>query len=104
MPIEITWQQANEDYENNQTENLIEEKRLIKEIEESDFSMLDARDIDYYVNELNNITNRLNSNGKPELYTPNEIRRMNMNSKGLSSLDLLDTFLDDDGDFIMDFY
>lgn len=104
MGIEITWQQANEDFEENKVVNLVEEQRLIKEIEESDFSMYDANDINYYANELNSVTDRLNSNGKPDPYTPNEIRRMNMRAQGLNSFDVLNTFMDDDEDFIIDFY
>jgi len=104
MGIVISWQQAEENYEQRKDLNLEEEKRLIKEIEESNFQMLDANDVNYYASALNEVSNRLNSNGKPDPYTPNDVRRMNMEAKGLNSFDLLNTFMDDDEDFIIDFY
>lgn len=104
MPIEISWEQASDNYENNKEKNEREYQRLIKEIEESNFSVLDARDINYYANELNDLSISLNNERKNKPYTPNEIRRINMDAQETNGFDYLLTFLDDDGDSIIDFY
>jgi len=102
--MEIHWEQAMKDFQHNQKEDIAECKRIIEEIETSNFSMLDARDVNYYANELNKYSNRKDKNGQPNPYTPNEIRRMNMDAQDLDGFDMFDTFMDDDTDSIIDFY
>lgn len=104
----IYWEDAFQHFKHNHKEDVDEVKRLIAEIETSDFSLLDARDVQYYANELNKYSNRKHQKGelkgKPHPYTPNEIRRINMEAKGISSYELIDSFIDDDTDDIIDFY
>jgi hypothetical protein len=100
----IYWEQAAQFSEKIKKENIAETERLIKEIETSNFSCLDARDINYYANELNRFSNRTKENGDPDPYTPNEVRRMNMIANDLNSYDLLNTFIEDELDSVIDFY
>ena len=87
----IEWHEAIQISKEQQDFDIVERKRLLDEIQTSNFSMLDARDINYYAYELG--------------YTPNEIRYIHLAAHPeLTSLDLLNTFEDDDTDQIIDFY
>ncbi len=104
MNDNIHWEQAYQNFQHNKKEDLVEAKRMIEEIESSDFGFLDYRDIAFYASTLNELSNRVDKNGKVNPYTNNEITRMNMEAKGIASYDLLHTFVDDDTDDVIDFY
>ena len=95
----IQWEQAMSDFQHNNERDIVEAKRLIDEIETSNFSVLDARDIHYYAGRLNELTNR------KEPYTANEIRRMNMDSNDdVDQYDMIASFYEDETDDIIDFF
>ena len=100
----IYWEQAAQYFEQNRKEDIQECKRLIEEIESSDFTVLDANDVNYYANRLNELSDRKDEKGKPMPYTANEVRRINMNANDLHSFDMLNTFVDDITDDVIGFY
>ena len=100
----IHWEQAVKHFKHNQKEDVEKCRRIIEEIESSDFTCLNANDINYFANELNRYSNRVDERGKRKLYTPNEVRRMNIEANELESFYLLNTFIDDITDDIIDFY
>lgn len=100
----IQWEQAYSDFEHNKKEDIEKVKRIIDEIETSNFTFLDSRDIHYYANILNEYSNRKDKKGKSNPYTANEIRRMNMKAKNENGFHYMHTFIDDESDDIFDFF
>jgi ferritin len=104
MTTHIHWEQAVTQFKHQKEEDLVEAKRIIEEIERSNFEVLDSNDVHWYASTLNELVERVDENGKPNPYTANEIRRINMKAKGLNSFDFMHTFIDDETDDIIDFY
>ena len=86
----IEWHEAEHEHEHQNERREIERKRLIEEIKTSNFQYLDARDVNYYAEELG--------------ITPNEVRDLNKQAQGLSNYDYLNTFDGDDLDSIFDYF
>ena len=101
---EIHWHQAQDNFDYNKEQNKVEFDRLIEEIKTSDFFFLDAADVNYYATQLNECNMRKDEKGKPMPYTPNEVRKINMEAQQLSSFDFLNSFIGDELDEIFDFY
>ena len=104
----ISWEQAYSDFQHNKKEDIEKVKRIIDEIETSDFTFLDAYDIHHYAEMLNEYSNRKYTKGKligkPNPYTANEIRRINMKARNENGFHFMHTFINDETDDIFDFY
>lgn len=89
--MEIHWEQALQVSEKQQKISKERRKELIKEIAESDFSMFDATDINYFAGALDidsNLVRAIHLRANPHL----------------TNFDLIHTFENDDTDSVIDFY
>ena len=82
----ISWQQATQISQDEKQEK----ERILQEVKDSDFSILDARDVQYYADILE--------------ITPNEVRRINMKTQNVNSYYMINTFIDDCTNDVFDFY
>lgn len=100
----IHWEQAYRSFKHNNKEDKKLVQKLLNEIASSDFTFLDANDVQHYANELNSYSNRKDKDGKDKPYTANEIRLINMEAKELNEFDFINSFLNDETDDIIDFF
>lgn len=97
----INFQQAFDSYESNRQKSVEKFKHYKDEIERSDFSMLDFRDVAYYAKTLT----EHDPTGKE--WTRNDVRRLNQISELSHTPDAysyLNSFVDSDTDDVLDFY
>lgn len=94
----ITYEKAQKDLQKEIERSKVRFEYLIEEIKDSNPLYLRASDFNYYAAEL---TNHCPDN---KTYTPNDVRRMMLKDKDISLYDMIDTFIDDETDLIIDFY
>lgn len=100
----ISWEQAMHSFQHNNENNIELFKEVFEEIQESDFSYLDARDVHWYAKRLNDLFDRKDEDGKSKPYTANEVRYINMEAQNKNKYDYVASFIDDDTDDFIDFY
>lgn len=71
-------------------------EHILEELKSSCPTALYADDFNYYAGELSYLSG--------EEYTPNKCRQICMEGKGLNSFDMIDSFVGDDTDSIIDFF
>lgn len=86
----INWNQAEQISQHETAKQKQDKIEAMEDIKTSDFSMLDATDIQFYANILD--------------ITCNEVREINIKHTGANAYDIMNSFENDETDDIIDFY
>lgn len=94
----IYWEDASERFQEHQKRSVERFNSIMQELKDTCPEGLDARDFQYYAEELSS-----NSPDK-KIYTANDCRIICMSSNELNHFDMMNTFMNDETDDIIDFF
>ena len=100
MKNTIEWYNAQEQSWEIDKEKIARYNHILDEITGAAFYMLEARDVHFYASELNN-----NNDPKhTQEITANDVRRLNMQAKGINQYEMINSFMDDETDDVIMFF